>query len=259
MRNCIIIAGANGEIGREYIQKFCSKNKIIAISKQKISEIKHPNVSSIIVDLTNPKDLERAFINFDPTPYKRIILIHSIGRDKFENTNYPKIEPLGTLDSSVYTSNVNTYKYIARLLIKKVEVARETRSVKLKLVMIGSVADKYGLLILTSFSESKNIVRSYMKDAVQSFPWVSALVVNISSTITKSALDVRPHADTTYWLKPNEVVENSWKKILRQFGRYKEIDVYKKDPKFQKNYYFDDKAIFERWSRYVWGTDHHLE
>lgn len=151
--NCIIIAGANGEIGKEFVNKFLSKNKIIAISRQNISEINHPNLTSVVVDLTDPESLEKSFSDFDPLQYKKIIFIHS----------------------------------------------------------------------------------------------------NVSSTITKSALKVRPRADTTYWLTPKEVVERSWKKILFQWGRYKEIDIYKKDPKFNKNYYFDDRAVFDKWAKYVWG------
>jgi short-subunit dehydrogenase len=253
MKNCIIIAGANGEIGQAFINRFIPNNKIIAISRYKASKINHPNLDSVVVDLTKPRDLEKAFLDFNPTKYKEIILIHSIGRDKFENQNYPKIDPLETIDPSVYASNVNTYKYIARLLIKKVKIARKIKPVKLRLVTIGSVADKYGLLVITSFSESKNIVRSYMRDAAALFPWISALVINISSTVTKSALEVRPFSDTTYWLTPKEVVERSWKKILRQFNHYEEIDIYKNDPKFRRDYYFDDKKVFDRWVKYVRG------
>lgn len=253
-KNCIIIAGANGEMGIEFINKFISKNTVIAISKNKKMEFSHPNLISITSDLTNPEELEKAFMNFDPSDYKKVILIHSIGKDKFENTQYPKIDVLETIDSGVYISNVNTYKYISKLLIKKVEIARKKSNVKLKLVMVGSVADKYGLSVITSFSESKNIVRSYMKNATYLFPWVSALVINVSSTITKSALEIRPYSDTTYWLTPKEVVEKSKKRILSQFKKYQEIDIFKKDPRFENNYYFNDEAIFNRWTKYVHGN-----
>lgn len=253
--NCIIIAGANGEIGKEFINKFLQKNKILAISKHEISAIIHPNLKQVVVDLTNPKSLEESFLKFDPSDYERIIFIHSIGRDMFENTNYPKIEPLNTINPAVYASNVNTYKYLAKLLIKKIGVARKTKPVKLKIVMIGSVADKYGLLVMTSFSESKNIIRSYIKDAVKIFPWVSGLAINVSSTITKSAIEVRPHANTKYWLTPKEVVDRSWKEVLSHsyWNRYKEINIYKKDPEFNNEYYFDDKAVFDKWTKDVLG------
>jgi len=253
MKNCIIIAGANGEIGNEFIKTFLPKNKVIAISRNNRIGLHHSNLSTVTVDLASPPEVEKAFSNFDPTLYKRVIFIHSIGRDKFENTNYPKIEVTDTIDPDVYSSNVNTYKFLARLLIKKVEIARETCPVELKLVMIGSVADKYGLLVITSFSESKNIVRGYMRNAVSRFPWVSALVINISSTITKSASQVRTYADTSYWLTPSEVSDRSWKDILSLKKGYREIEIYKKDPEFSENYYSDESAVFKRWAKYAWG------
>ncbi len=254
MKNCIIIAGANGEIGREFIKRFLPENEVIAISRNKSIEFTHPHLTSLLIDLTDPSQVEVAFADFNPAKYDRIIFIHSIGRDKFENTQYPKIESAPTMDPDVYSSNVSTYKFLARLLIKRVGQARKISPVSLKLVMIGSIADKYGLLVLTSFTESKNIVRGYIRDAVVRQPWISGLVVNISSTITKSATLVRPYADTTYWLTPKEVSDGSYEHILSSLDGYHEIEVYKKDPNFDENYYSDDEAVFKRWAKYAWNT-----
>jgi len=145
MKQCFIIAGANGEIGRGFVEKILPKHTVIAISKQHASQIHHPNLISVVVDLTKPEEVEKAFSGFDPTQYDQITFIHSIGIDKFENKQFPKIEPLETIDPVVYASNVNTYKYLARFLIKKIEAARKIKLVTLKFVMIGSIADKYGL------------------------------------------------------------------------------------------------------------------
>lgn len=190
--------------------------------------------------------------------YDRVIFIHSIGVDKFENQNYPNIEVLETIDKEVYHSNVNTYKYLAASLVEKLRREHESGSkTKLTLSMIGSVADKHGIIFLTSFTESKHIVRSYIRTAVERFPWViSGLIINISSTVTKSALKVRPHADTTYWLKPEETVDESLPALLDK-GRtgYKEIDIYKEHPEMDENYYRDPDKIFKRWSKFAWGEN----
>ncbi len=253
MKNCIIIAGANGKLGREDLTALLPDNIVIGVSRSRMADIVHPHFISISADLTNSGELENAFSEFDPAKYKKITLVHCIGRDKFEHTSYPKIESFETIDPIVYQSNVNTYKYIARILIKKVAAARKTKPVKLKLVQIGSVADKYGLLVIASYSESKNIVRSYMKDAVSLFPWVSALVINISSMDTPSALVIRPYAKTTYWLSVKEVAERSIKEIVSGRSRYKEIAIFKKNPAFKKDYYLDDNAVFRQWSKQVWN------
>ena len=254
MKQCFIIAGANGEIGRGFVEKILPKHTVIAISKQHASQIRHPNLVAIVVDLTKPEEVEKAFSGFDPTQYDQITFIHSIGIDKFENKQFPKIEPLETIDPVVYASNVNTYKYLARFLIKKIEAARKIKLVTLKFVMIGSIADKYGLLVMTSFTESKNIIRSSIRDAIATRSWISGLIINISSTITTSAMKVRPYADTTYWLTPKDIVDGSLLRVLSNEVGYQEIDLFKHDPMFHETFYTDDQIVFDRWKKYVHGA-----
>lgn len=249
-----IIAGAAGEIGSEFINKFINDFPVIGIFRKNKPELTHKNLNWIKADLTKPQAVEKAFSNLNFSSYKKVFLIHSIGVDKFENTKYPDIEPLKTIDKFVYDSNVNTYKYLAATLINKIIKERKAGSkTKLVLSMLGSVADKHGIIFLTSFSESKNIVRSYIQSAVKEYNWISGLSINISSTITKQALKVRPFADTTYWLKPIDVVKHSSNSLLNMKNGYREIDIYKKDPSFDPDYYKNNKKIFKRWSHFVWG------
>ncbi len=257
-KKLIIVAGASGEIGDVFLEKF-SKLKnfdLIGISRG-LKPIKHyDNLSWIHADLSKPDDLKIAFREVDFSKYKKVILIHSIGVDKFENTNFPKIEPLESIDSVVYQSNVNTYKYLTWIVIEKIEQARKNGlKIKLILSMLGSVADRHNVIFLTSFSESKNIVRAYIQNSVRQHNWISGLVINISSTITKSALNVRPHSDTTYWLTPEDVVEKAFPKLVGINAGYKEMDIFKKDPNFEKDYYNNHEKIYKRWSRFVWGNE----
>ena len=253
-KTLFIIAGASGEIGTEFVKRFASDFRVIAISRKKETGPTFPNLSWIHIDLTDPDKVNEAFSKMGFTEYKRVVLIHAIGSDKFENIHYPKIEAIKTIDKKVYGSNVNTYKYIALALIKKISLERKAGSkTKLVLSMIGSVADRYGIVFLTSFSESKNIVRSYIQYVVKEHHWISGLVINISSTITKSALKVRPHADTKYWLKPAYVVRHSAASLLHVKSGYREIDIFKEDPNYESDYYVNNDKIFKRWSKFVWG------
>ncbi len=254
MKCIIVIAGASGEIGTAFVRKFVNRFPVIGISRTSKSREIHKNLSWIHVDLTKPIEVEKAFSDLDFSAYEKVILLHNVGLDKFENVNFPLIEPLRTIDEKVYDSNVNTYKYIASLFISKIEKER-VRGSKTELVLssLAGVADKHGMIFLTSFVESKNIVRMYMQNATREFPWVSALVINVTSTVTKSALLVRPYAkiDST-WLLPQEVAEEAVPKLLRKKKGYSEVDIIKHDPHFD-DYYKSNKRMFKKWSREVWG------
>lgn len=255
MKNLIVIAGASGEIGMAFVRKFGDRFPVIGISRTSGPCEVHRNLLWVHVDLTRPADVEKAFSTLNFSAYDKVILLHSIGLDKFENVHFPLIEPLKTIDEKVYDSNVNTYKYIACTLIRKIEEERK-RGSKTRLVLstVAGVADKHGMIFLTSFVESKNIVRMYMQNATKEFPWVSALVVNITSTVTKAALLVRPYAkiNSRTWLHPQEVAKQATPHLLRKKSGYSEIDIIKYDPRFG-DYYKNNKRMFRKWSREVWG------
>ncbi len=257
-KNLVIVAGATGEIGAEFVRKFSNQKgtDVLGISRKTISSIQRDNLLWIYADLSKPDDLRAAFSKVDFSKYNKITLIHSIGVDKFENVNFPQIEPLKTIDPVVYQSNVNTYKYLAWIVTDKIEQLVE-RGLRIKLIlsMVGSVADKHNIIFLTSFSESKNIVRAYIQNAIRHHSWISGLVINISSTVTKSALAVRPQSDTTYWLTPKDVVVRALPRLAKAGKGYKEIDIFKKDPKFEKDYYKNQEKIYKRWARFVWGKE----
>ncbi|MBP6925868.1 MAG: hypothetical protein KBC22_02340 [Candidatus Pacebacteria bacterium] len=251
-----IIAGASGEIGDIFIQNLIKKYHVIGISRTTLPKTIHANLSWAHLDLTNPIEVQDFIDRSSFASYERVVFLHSIGVDKFENQNYPETEVHQTIDPVVYHSNVNTYKYIAAGLVEKIKSERESGSnTHLTLSMIGSVADKYGLIFLTSFTESKHIVRSYIQSAVRCYPWISGLVINITSTITASALKVRPHSDTTYWLTPEEVSKKSIKALATEQYGYKEIDIIKHNPDFEEDYYHDNEKIYKRWSHFVWGQN----
>jgi hypothetical protein len=117
-------------------------------------------------------------------------------------------------------------------------------------VIIAGVADKYTPFVIESFCEVKFILRQYIQSAVGLYPeWCSGLSINITSTITKSALAVRKFAQTEFWLTPEEVVERSIEELVANKKGYKEIDIIKNSPQFIKGYYENDKVLYEKWSK----------
>jgi hypothetical protein len=120
----------------------------------------------------------------------------------------------------------------------------------LKISCIAGTADKYSPFVIESFCEAKYIVKQYIQSQCHLHPtWISGLSINVTSTITKSALAVRPHADTTYWFLPEEIVKESFDVLLKRAFGYSEIDLVKESPHFVEGYYENNHLLYEKWSR----------
>lgn len=256
MKTLAIIAGAAGEIGSSFSKAFADKGiDVIAIIRTKKLSFSSPLISEVVCHLDDKKDIESKFENISIEDYQEVIYLHTIGVDKFDPRGYPNIQPMQTIDPEVYTTNVNSFKYLMRYLVQRVgnhniSIKNNTR---LKIAMIGGVADKHAPFVIESFCEAKYIIRQYIQSQVNLYPeWVSGLSINVTSTITESALKVRPHADTKYWLKPDDVVNRSLEILLTNFTSrdgYGEIDIIKELPNFVQGYYENDEMLYKKWSR----------
>lgn len=253
-KTLVIVGGAGGDVGKAFVRWLCKKCSVIGVTRDSKPEIADKNLSWVNCDLTNPAEVANFVSGINLGDFAKVVLIHVAGKDKFENTRFPIIDPLPTIDEEIYGSNVNTYKYLAGELIRRVDAERK-RNPKLKLVLstVAGVAEKYGMIFLTSFVECKNIIRQYIRDAASLYPWVSGFVMSTSSMKTKSALLVRPYADTTYWLTPEEVAEKCLPALLRKKRGYSEMEIIKPNPRFEDDYYRNNQKMFEKWSREVYG------
>ncbi|HEY1041704.1 MAG TPA: hypothetical protein VGE63_03205 [Candidatus Paceibacterota bacterium] len=248
-KELIIIVGANGEIGTEYINSL-KTNLNIEILAVTLSKPYHdPSINNIRVDVRDYEAIEQALAHINLQDYLRVIYLHSIGTDVFEWTNYPQKLYRKTIPESVYDSNVNTFKYLLRYLSEKLK----RTNTELKVVQIAGVADKYGFMVIESFHECKKITRAYARDLCDLYPNISGLTINITSCITKSALEVRPFADTSKgWLTPQEVVSESISSILSSECGYQEINILKPLPSFNpQEYYENQDRIYEKWAKEI--------
>lgn len=252
MKKLIIIAGAAGEIGSGYAKAISEKNTdVIAIVRNKKLSFSSSFIKEVTCHLDDEKSIEYAFSPISLEGYQEIVYLHTIGVDKFDPRGYPSIAPMKTIDEDVYKTNVNSFKYLMRYLVKRIE-KNNVSGVKtvLKLAMIGGVADKYTPFVIESFCEAKYIIRQYIQAQIALYPsWVSGLSINITSTITASALAVRPFANTEYWLTPEEVINQSLERLLENKNGYEEIDIIKKLPDFKHGYYENNQMLYEKWSK----------
>lgn len=248
-----IIAGAAGEIGTAFVKQLIGKgNDCIAIIRNKTISIESPYFISVTCDLTNQLEIEKCFTNISFEDYERVVYLHTIGVDKFDPRGYPNIKPMNTIDADVYNTNVNSFKYLYRYCIKRIRDYNlgHDQNIDLKISIIAGTSDKHTPFVIESFCEAKFILRQYIQSATNLYPnWVSGLSINVTSTITESALNVRPFADTTYWLTPEEVVNQSIDLLMENKSGYKEIDLLKKSPLFVNDYYENNTLLYEKWSK----------
>lgn len=250
-KKLFIVAGSAGEIGGEFCRILVEqKEEVIAIVRNRPVEITSQYLTSISCDLTDSRSIETSMEKNDFSKYGKITFIHTIGTDKYDPRGYPETKKMRTIDPGVYDTNVNTFKYPLRYLTSILSKIRANGTpIIFKVVMIGGIPDKFTPFVIEGFCEAKNICREYIRSAVSLFPdWISGLSINISSTITRAALQVRPHADLTYWLKPEEVVQCSIESLCRDETGFSEIEVFKSSPDFRPGYYEDPKALYEKWS-----------
>jgi NADP-dependent 3-hydroxy acid dehydrogenase YdfG len=253
MKILAIIAGAAGEIGTTFCHFFANKQiDCIAVVRNKKLAIRSNYIQSVSCNLDSPQDVEKKFSTIRFDQYDQVIYLHTIGVDKFDPRGYPEVQKMETIDPDVYNTNVNSFKYLMRFLVRKIESTNKKRIEKtdLKIACIAGTADKYSPFVIESFCEAKYIVKQYIQSQCGLHPtWISGLSINVTSTITQSALAVRPYADTTHWFLPEEIVRKSFDVLLKREYGYTEIDLIKKSPNFIEGYYENNDLLYEKWSR----------
>ena len=253
MRTLTIVAGAAGEIGKEFCKRLINNNiDCIGIMRNTRTGLIANNFIEVVCRLENESEIKKVFSDINFKKYQRIIFLHAIGIDKFEPRGYPIIQPMETIPSDVYKTNVNTFKYLLKYCTKRIrQINLESdNKIKFRVAIIAGEGDKHAPFVIESFCEVKYILRQYIQSCISIYPdWISGLSINITSTITKSALRARPYADTKYWLNPREVVEQSYDKLVSSFKKFKEVSIIKQCPNFSEDYYDNKQLLYEKWSR----------
>ncbi len=245
-----IITGANGKLGKAYLDHFSSKEDFDVVSFSRSTQEERPVVfKSIQVDLLDQTKIVLEIEKIDFSIYKKIILIHPVGKFKFQKNGAPEIEKDNDgIDPEVYSSNVVTLENILTPVMRRI---RDTKT-QICVCAFGSISDRYGIPFWSSYSKSKNILRSLLKSLTDQSGLrgrVNVLFVNVSSVDTGNENRLRPYADKKFWLKPEKVVAESAEFLISDFSGYKEMDIYHPVPDFDTNYFHNDEKIFEKWLR----------
>lgn len=234
-----VVTGASGKLGKAFVLGLREEGeRIIALTRK---ETVVENIETHSVDLLNENKIALIFSQIDFSSCDEIYLIHAVGKFKFEkNTSDITDVDKDGIDDDVYSTNVLTLKNILKgLLVHRPAIA------KIKVCTFASVSDKYDVPFWSSYTKAKNIIKGYLKELCES-GHIQALVVSVSTVDTGNENDLRPHADKTYWLKPQEIVAQTLPELTSLLS-YKEIEVIKEKPNFDPHYYLDHEAILKKW------------
>lgn len=252
-KRLVIVTGANGAVGKSYIEHFLQKKDTtcIAISRgfMETKAIHHKT------DLMDPVSTRNVIEKLDLSEFSTVFLIHAVGKFKYEPFNDKMEEKI--IDQNVYSSNYQTFINVTVPLVEKFEEEQKKHTKKvLVLCAFGSITDKYKIPYWYSYSYSKDALREYIKSLAHSdrrCSFIRGRFINVSTTDTGNENLLRPYVDEEekkYWLKPLTVVEESLESLDNIVTSWHEIDIFVNLPGFcPKEYYGDNEKIKEKWLR----------
>lgn len=253
-----IVTGANGALGRAYLNRLINTSCVnsincVGISRTNVRE-KIPGVTYIeSTDLLDRENVRKKIDRELPLGNSgEVLFVHPVGRFKFEENQVPEVDhDLDGIDDEVYKSNVVTFRNVEDTLL---ELAKQQGLVTdFLLCGFGSVSDRYKVPYWLSYSRSKDILRQQISGKTRqngAGPTVKGVFVNVSTVDTYNENTIRPYADKTYWLKPDEIVDDSLQVILGQSRiRNLEMDIFKPMPGFDPEQYYLPDNVLERWMR----------
>lgn len=247
-----IVTGASGALGTAYLEKLRRMQDFtcLGITRQTAEESKTGMLSA---DLLNASEVATQIAKIDLSFISEVFLIHPVGKFAFEQNGQPRHDQDGDgIDDEVFRSNVETFHNIVSPLLTKLnEQAKNGNPIPMTMCAFGSVSDCYEIPYWQSYARAKGILRNFMHSLVDYKPngLIRGLMINLSSVDTENERTLRPSADKTYWLKCEEIVEQTMMLLLQQGRCWQEIDILKPDPNFEADYYLNLQKILEKWTR----------
>lgn len=255
----LIVTGANGALGKAFLDRFSKQHDFFCtgISRSRV-DCKVNKVTYLEnVDLLDAESVRKKIDKELPlSQITEVLFVHPVGKFKFEKAKEPEIDiDRDGIDDEVYRSNVETFNNVEDPLLRLV---KETGKINdLSLCGFGSVSDRYKVPFWPSYSKSKDILRRLISGKTRqdsSTLHIKGVFINVSSVKTGNEKKLRPYADTTYWLQPDEIVDDSSDALTRNRIRYMEIDMFKPIAGFNPAIYYSEEAVRERWMKEMGKT-----
>lgn len=245
MKKMILVSGASGALGKAYVEHYRRDAGVRCVALTR-TPADIAGVETICADLLDTNATRAAIAKLPLNDVGEITLIHTVGAFKFEEEGIAEHDADGDgIDDEVYASNVTTFENVVVPLLERLR--QEKLSVRLTVCGFGSASDKYGVKYWQSYTRAKNMLREKLRSLTEESGFdVRSIFVNVSTTDTGNENRLRPLADKTYWLSPQEIVERSVQAIEVSL-QWSEIEIIKPMPGFTPEYYRDSERILKKW------------
>ncbi len=246
----IIIAGINGDIGKEFAKALIKKGELYGISRG-------PNKSGLeyehlCADLFNEQEISKDFKKIKIS--EEVIYVHLVGNFRFEDKNHPiKDDNNDGIDDDIFETNVTTFRNVRPFLIKTLE---ENPKTKLKIVAIGSSADLYEVPYYQSFTRAKNELRKEFRllyGNLKTYGRVSSLFIDVTTVDGRQLSNERPFISKDFVLTPKDIVSQSLSYILDNRTSFLELVLIKPNPDFESRWCKSCENIRNFWYRDMYG------
>jgi len=239
-KQLVIIAGFCGGIGKAFFNYYMRQPSTECIGIGRKCE---PSKNQIALDLADEEKAREIITNMDLEKYTKAVYLHGIGIDLFEPDGRPEMDyDQDGIDDRIYESNVQTLMNAAKPLMRMVA----EKNKRLTLCAIGSISDHFKVPLWQSFSRSKDIVRTFFKST--SNQYLNNVMINVSSVLCDDNKYARKFADTTHWLKPEQIIEISTPILDRDLkAKYIEFDIFNPSPDYRQDYFTNIPRLFEQW------------
>lgn len=249
-----IIAGATGDLGRAYLEHYALLPDVKTYGLLRRDELDPvENVTYLKVDLENSQLVSENINTISFDDISEIVFIHPVGMFKFEDAGKPEIDLNDdSIDDEVYNSNIETFHNVVRPILEK---RSEFGSIPFTAVAFGSLSDKYLVPWWGSYSKSKLLLRKHMADLACIESNIYSVFVNLSSVKTSNEFKTRPYANSTYWISPEKIVEETIAGIHARKYPYSEINSYIPSPDYHLRYYKEHDTLKQKWKREMLGDN----
>lgn len=241
MRTLAIVTGdAAGKLGRALRMRLESA-RVTCVGVARRSA---PGV--MVVDLFDRAKVAEAISHIQFCDFERVLIAHAVGAFKFEPYNTETVRR--TADPAIIASSVATFRNLVDA------VWARKGDLPVSVLCVGSLAENWNVPCYHSYTVARRIVRQQLRSMTAE--GVGAVYAKLSTVRVPSERALRPCADDTYWLSPEQFAERVAPFLLAvPRGRYIEVDVNNQMPGFDPyEQYADYEAVLNRW-RHDMGND----
>lgn len=246
-----IVAGINGDIGKEFARRLVNLGNLYGISRKQ-NRLENIAYAHIRCDLLNKNDVQNMFNGLNILG--NITYIHLPGKFQFQDENHPIVDSNNDgIDDDIFATNVETFRNVKPYLLKYLI---KNPNARLKLVAIGSTSDLYDIPYWHSFTYSKNELRKEFRKMYgnpSTYGRVGSLFINVSTTDGKQLKNERPYISKKFVLIPREILNQSIHYVLSNEPDSLELSVLKPNPDFGRENFLENNEISRRWYIDMYG------